>query len=222
MRIAASILASLASLLLASSAADAEAKPAEAKAAETGSDDATTPASSSGARVQVGALVVGHVRRVTAAGDKEPGTLAPGGVASVVWRVEGWELGPTLRAAHFEEPHFMSLRKTTLLSAGGRARWFAFASSSVTPFVDVGVDLLAFRVDSTHNFGPSAHGGLGLEVFHRDAHHRLRFDLGVDVPTFALDEGDTRAETFCAGCGRSSATERIYIVPATLAATWTF
>src|SRR5687767_8428939 len=156
-------------------------------APEEGTEEAIA-SRTSGARFQMGALVLGHVRHVgTGANeDKEPGTLAPGGALSVVWRVEGWELGPILRAAYFQEPTYLSSRRTIFMSAGGRARWFAFPSSNVSPFVDVGVDFLAFAVDDAANIGPSAHGGVGLEVFHADAHHRLRFDLGVDVPTFAL------------------------------------
>lgn len=107
-----------------------------------------------------------------------------------------------------------------MMSLGGRARWFAFPQSSVSPFIDAGVDFLAFFADDAYGVGPSAHGGVGIEVFHADAHHRLRFDLGVDVPTFALAYPEVSLN--CAGCGRSSASRTIYLVPGTIAATWTF
>ena len=199
----------------------AQAAPAEERSEQT---EAAPSSRTTGPRVQVGALMLAHVRRVeeSAFSEKEPGTLAPGGALGVVWRVEGWELGPTIRGAYFKERHFFSTRKTSFLSAGGRARWFVLPSSNVSPFLDFGVDLLAFTVDSASSWGPSAHGGAGLEIFHDHAHHRLRIDLGVDVPTFALDDDITVMSPACAGCGRSSSTNRIYIVPATVAATWTF
>lgn len=193
-----------------------------AHAAEEPAQENETPAALRGARVQVGALMLAHVRQETGF-DKEAGTLAPGGALAVVWRVEGWELGPIIRGAHFDEPHFWSTRKTTMMSAGGRARWFAFPSSGVTPFVDVGPDLLVLAVDDAANIGPSLHAGAGFEVFHNHAHHRLRFDVGVDVPTFALAKPEVSVNSpACAGCGRSSASDRLYLVPGTVAATWTF
>lgn len=206
-------------LLLGSPAARAASSSSSSPAHETPAEANATPSWLSGARFQLGALVLAHVRRDTSI-DKEPGTLAPGAALGVVWRVEGWEIGPTVRGAYFDEPTLFSSRRTLMMSAGGRARWFAFPTSSLSPFVDVGADLMVFAVDDAGNIGPSAHGGAGVEVFHDDGHHRLRFELGVDVPTFALAYPEVSLA--CAGCGRSSATERIYLVPATLAATWTF
>jgi hypothetical protein len=66
------------------------------------------------------------------------------------------------------------------------------------------------------------HAGAGLEIFHDHAHHRLRFEVGVDVPTFALAKPEVSLDSACAGCGRTAARDRIYLVPGTVAATWTF
>jgi hypothetical protein len=180
-----------------------------------------TPKALTGARLQLGVSMFGHVRRASSF-DTEPGTLAPGGQLAVVWRIEGWEVGPIVRGAYFKEPHFLSSRRTIMMAAGGRARWFAFSSSSVTPFIDVGPDLMLFGADDAVNIGPALHAGAGLEVFHNHPHHRLRFDFGVDVPTFALNYPQVDMASGCAGCGRSSAREHVYLVPGTIAASWTF
>lgn len=193
----------------------------EARAAEDDAPAEETPKALRGARVQLGVSMFGHVRRASSF-EKEEGTLAPGGQVAVVWRVESWELGPIVRGAYYREPYFLSTRRTMMMSAGGRARWFAFPSSSVTPFADVGPDWMVFAMDDAGNMGPALHAGAGLEVWHDDAHHRLRFDVGVDIPTFALNYPEVSLASDCAGCGRSSASDHVYVVPGTIAASWTF
>ena len=130
----------------------------EARAAEDGpaAPVEETPKALTGPRVQIGVSMFGHVRRASAF-EKEEGTLAPGGQLAVVWRIEGWEVGPIIRGASYREPYFLSSRRTKMMSAGGRARWFAFSSSSVTPFVDVGPDWMVFAMDDAGNMGPALH-----------------------------------------------------------------
>jgi hypothetical protein len=174
-----------------------------------------------GARLKVGALAVAHVRREDSA-DKEPGTIAPGVALGVGWRVwDSWELEATVRGAYFKEPHWDSLRRTMMLSAGGRARWFtSSSSSSVSPYLDFGLDLLVLMVDEAHGIGPSAHAGGGIELLHDHAHHRLRIGLGIDVPAFAITY--PQANVGCEGCEWFSTQRPLYLLPASLAATWTF
>jgi hypothetical protein len=196
--------------------------PTSARAAseETAVPEATSSAKTGGARFELGALMLAHVRRETS-DEKEPGTLAPGAALGVSWRIfDAWQLEATLRGAHYEAPSMWKSRRTIMLSTGGRARWFIAPSSSVSPFVDFGIDLYALAVDEAHGIGPSAHLGAGVEVFHDDAHHRLRLGLGVDVPAFALTY--PQASLACDTCEWFSTGRPLYVIPATIAATWTF
>lgn len=65
-------------------------------ASEEGMSEQAIASRTSGARFQMGALGFAHVREVSTSvgSDKEPGTIAPGGLLGVVWRVDAWELGP--------------------------------------------------------------------------------------------------------------------------------
>lgn len=211
-----SVLLQGASLLVPSAARAAPSPPADEPTTEAGASS-SRPA---GARFLLGALMLAHVRRETSL-DKEPGTLAPGVALAVGWRLlDAWEVEATARGAHYDEPGMWSARRTTLLSAGGRARWFIAPSAGVSPFVDFGLDVLVLAVDSASGIGPSAHVGAGVELFHDHAHHRLRLVLGADVPAFAVTY--PQAALGCEGCASFSTGRPLYLVPATLAATWTF
>jgi hypothetical protein len=100
------------------------------------------------------------------------------------------------------------------------ARWFTSPSASTSPYLDFGLDLLAILVDDGHGMGPSAHAGGGVELLHDNAHHRLRIGLGIDVPAFAITY--PQVALGCEGCQWFSTQRPMYIVPATLAVTWTF
>jgi hypothetical protein len=205
-------------LLLASREAHAGEEPSLGEQGQRplGEKEKETEKAVSGARLKVGAFALAHVRRESHF-DKEPGTVAPGVELGVGWRFADWEIDALARGAHFQEPNFLSSRGTTMLSLGGRARWFVRPSSSVSPFLELGLDVSALRVDAAHGIGPSAHAGVGIEMLHDRAHHRLRIGLGLDVPAYAV----TYAQVSL-GSGWSSQRRPLYLVPATLAATWTF
>jgi hypothetical protein len=181
-------------------ASDGPPEPAEAQ-----------KSAASGLRARAGAFGLMHARR----GDIEhPETMvfAPGLSMSGGFRLRSWDLDGRLRAA------YGTARYTLFGAAGAHARWFASPESSVTPFVALGADLLLMRIDYIA-VGASAHLGLGVEAWHDQAHGRLGVELGIDLPSFRHDVG-SRGELF-AGDGWFSSEKKIYVVPITLAMTWT-
>lgn len=185
---------------------------------------AAPPASDiDGLRFSLGAFALAHWRRpvrTALVSALDSWRIVPGLALGIEWRRGSWAFDVGVRGAYYYDPHMFWVGETKFLAAGGGARWF-FYSGSLSPYFDLGFELLHFGVDSYAGLSPAAHLGGGIELRHDRAHHRFRFELGVDVPAFAVSSVEP------VGCLADSGaicpspkTETLYLVPVSLGATW--
>lgn len=162
-----------------------------------------------GLRFEAGAFVIAHRRT-----EHDDGPIAAPGLAlGLSYTLTSWQFAVEARGAYLET----NRRILVFAAAGARARWFTSPAADTVGFFNFGVDAVAMAAERAfEGYGPSAHLGGGLEVFHRSAHHRLAVELGVELPMFKAD-GRVYGDDFAGW-----EDDKIYVVPISLAVRWTF
>ena len=77
-------------------------------------------------------------------------------------------------------------------------------------------------VDDYAGWGPSAHVGAGVEIWHDRPHHRLAIGFGVDVPAYRAVNRVRNDFASWASSNDPVNGDHFWAVPVSLAASWTF